>query len=1048
MPEKRVIPLTGKWMPSLDGVQIGINFKQMVNMCYTDAGVRGIAGMTLVHSNVMDAAYLKARSAFHYSKSQPAESHVVVQAWNTGLTASQILDNKAVIPASAEWEATEIHSDASGAITGRFSNAPGETLAYCNSKENLIWGGDEAPVDGFIVFDPDNNNLKYDYTERVQNTLTTTTQIATMNVTGGGIDDGTLTKVILHFENNFNDDSGNTLNFTNSAVIFSTSVKKFGTYAGYFNGSACLISADNAAFDCTGGVWTVDMQEYCLSLGASRYLWSQYTDADTYIYLYVNTAGAVILSIHDTTEQVNVTTANGVISANMWHHIEVTENGDDYYIFVDGVQQGYTNSANRPLDYTNNMYIGACYNGVSAGYWYGCIDEFRLSVGVARHVTAFTPMTTAYSTLSACNLYILSTVPIKGIKPYIKTANTSASTVSGTVWVGSWDNLTSISDGTDSGGVSLAQTGWITFDDTKDTARVKMINNNLAYAYKFVFSGIDGTTTISYCTRSGSIQPIRDIWDGNDRPILAFYKYSGSPATYADCTLNVFNNEYDSADAATFVELDNLVASTEFLIFGWGEKISGITIGVLPGHANATASTVASIYYTKDGGVTWSTVGTIDDGTSVTNISFAQSGTISWNMPSNAEDNVSAISRSTPLYHYKVVFSQTLSADVQIYYVAGIPQQKEFGTYKFPLMANESLLLCCNTSGKKHSFIMSAAETNCFFNGDEFAEIEVGETGELVGGAYLYQQYGSNVYNLTILFKQNEMWKFTGVYPDWQRHCVSDTIGLGAPKTLLTINLPADIPSGLNRSVMIWQGTEGIYISDGRTPIPVHDDIACYFDRNRTECIKVSMIGDSVAWLDLVNRRYHIKIASGSTATGLNTELVFDYKRWRWFKINRGTGNDIVCGVSVKDTYGNTYPYGFIDTGYMLRTDYGTSFNGTDIQCILEFGDFMFTDDPLTVTSADKMVLTMVAHTVNANNLTYDHYVDTYSTARKTVTTIDPNKADYRISKIFTPITGLTDEAIGIYHSGKFTISTDNELIPFEPLGLMYLYTPKYELQA
>ena len=92
MPDPRIkhkeIPLNGKYVTA-EPASIGPNFRTLTNLRYTDTHVKGVAGMTKINSAaVMDATYLKTRSAFHFKKSQPAESHVLVQAYNDALTAA------------------------------------------------------------------------------------------------------------------------------------------------------------------------------------------------------------------------------------------------------------------------------------------------------------------------------------------------------------------------------------------------------------------------------------------------------------------------------------------------------------------------------------------------------------------------------------------------------------------------------------------------------------------------------------------------------------------------------------------------------------------------------------------------------------------------------------------------------------------------------------------------------------------------------------------------------------------------------------------------
>ncbi|MBR9675550.1 LamG domain-containing protein [Candidatus Woesearchaeota archaeon] len=77
------------------------------------------------------------------------------------------------------------------------------------------------------------------------------------------------------------------------------------------------------------------------------------------------------------------------ISYGGWHHIAVVEDGDNYYLFVDGVLEDSTTDTDRPANYPTNILIGDNYKGL--------IDEVRVSKGVARWTTDFTPPTQPYS---------------------------------------------------------------------------------------------------------------------------------------------------------------------------------------------------------------------------------------------------------------------------------------------------------------------------------------------------------------------------------------------------------------------------------------------------------------------------------------------------------------------------------------------------------------------------------------------------------------------------------------------------------------------------
>ena len=82
-------------------------------------------------------------------------------------------------------------------------------------------------------------------------------------------------------------------------------------------------------------------------------------------------------------------------STNTWYHLAVVRTGNNIMAFVDGTQIGSTQSFTFTLfDSTAAFAVGADSEG-GAG-WNGWIDEFRLSKGVARWTSNFTPPTRAY----------------------------------------------------------------------------------------------------------------------------------------------------------------------------------------------------------------------------------------------------------------------------------------------------------------------------------------------------------------------------------------------------------------------------------------------------------------------------------------------------------------------------------------------------------------------------------------------------------------------------------------------------------------------------
>ncbi len=1027
------LPLDGKLITSVDPTKIGQNYQQLTNMRYAPSGQPiAVGGMSKITSSQINATYFKVRSAIHFQKDQPSESHVLVEAYDTGLTASRILQNTTAIPSTGEFSATSLYTP-SGSSAGRWSLAPDGDVAYCNGEESCIWGGTEREIAGFISYDPGGSFL-YDYTEQVRNTRNDAQSNAVLNSTGAGNDGNTM--LLLHLDNNVTDSSPTTAHtITNNNVTFTGTGAVFGTHRAVFTTNASLTVPDDADFDFSGGTFTIDGNFELDDLSSDYSLYYQNTTNDDNSFnLMVDTNGAVLVRIKSGgtkqfTGASDFSTANGVISTGTNYHIQLVESGNNWYIFVDGILKGYTSDAARAANYTGLVQIG--YDGTT--YLEGKIDEYRVSDS-ARHTSNFEKPTEAYSAnTTQAYLYVGAIRPIDGFKLYMDTVNASTSTMTAFYWDGdSWEAVSNLSDGTASGGISLAQTGTVTFDSTVSTAKIKYINGVVVYWYKVVIDAVDAGVDVYNATISTPFQEIVDIWNGIPELLNSFQIYDNS--TYNDNTLNVRENVYVSTDSGTYAELDSLATGTDYYICGFSSRTTGVFINFVSGKVNTTSGTFVAVSYWD--GETWVDLGAVDDGTFEGGVSHAKTGAITWDSPAYQNEFTTEINNSAQLYYYKFTFTQNLSADVQVYNITGIPAQKLISDYKFPFFSNDRLMLCSDQKGKKNSVLVSAQNTSSVFNGFDSVEYLFGDEKEIVGAAWLYSQYGSSIFNVILFFKKNEIWALVGNGPsDWVKYRVSETVGCVDPETIKVIDIPPQTSQTLNRNIVQFRASDGVYMSDGRSPIKLSDDISDKFDKRES-----TMVNDDVAsfsmW-DEANKCYHWCYAEGS-ATTLDKELILDLEKPGWFEIDRTTDKKLQYAIEVKDTNGATYNYGFNDEGYMYRLENGNDFDGQSIQCTLHTGDMVLAGGNIPVESdAEYFCLMAVAKTTTANKITFTHYGDSKATG--TSWTESPQKSGYRI------IYPVEHRKLGahVFHSIKMVISTDDETTGFEPLYYYILYSVK-----
>lgn len=979
-----------------------------------------------------------ATSMFHYRKESPAESHVLLQ---SGSVTKHILDNTTAIPTAGDFAASAILTETSGASTARFSTAPNDNMAMCDQKGSYVWGGNEKRCSAFVtstaaVVNSVTNPINY--TTAVINTLTTADNVA---IIGGGDDSNAV--VLLHCDGS---DGGTT--FTNDGeagngtavgtAVTDTAQAKFGVSSMYLDGNSDYVTVSddhggNDYFNMSTNKFTVETYAMFNALptsGNSMYFFSQYDDADNFVSFWItNTSGVYSLNfkVRDTASDTVSFSGNIPVDpvTNRWYHAAVIRgwggNANDFAMTWDGDQIGDTlTDASGWPDLAGNLEIGR--NGAGSSYMNGWLDEFRFS-DVARWTAAFTPYSRPYSA-AATTWLVGATRPLQGVKFYIGDANGEASTMTVKEWNGaSWTTL-SVTDNTDTG-ATLATTGTVTWSSTANTSKIKYLNGSALYWYQFSIDA--GSATIYQCTVDAPMQIIKDIWDGVPRSIGSFLIYDNTKTKYRDWTLRVLSSTYDSANEGTYAELDAIATGTEYFVVGFTEQMLGVNFLMHGAKGNETAATTVTPYYWN--GAAWSELSGVQDGTSSNSISLAQTGAISWQPPDAGQEYRQELLNNPPLYYYKFTFNQNLSADVILIYVTGIPAQKTIKPHAFPLHAGNSLWLCGEVDGHKNKVIRSLPFTASVWNGSGYTEYYVGDESAVMSGAVIYAQLGSNLYDIIVFCKKNSTHMLVPSEGGLESFEVASNIGCVAPGTMKALNI-GTLESGLGKSICMWQGAAGIYLFDGRSPVRISEDIQDIFEKsNTTTGINADAVEVSYGWFDIENYAYHWVYAAG-TATVPDTEWVYDIKRHRWFKIDRGTGNDLMCGTEVENTLGVPYVYACDNSGQMYRLENGNDFDGADIVHTLHTGEIPVSGSPMIESKVRRVKLVCGATNTTTNTVNLNIYSDGHSTAT-TTDTLAPQATSRTIAQ---PVTGCRSN--GFFHSIKLDMTTDNETTGFEPMYL------------
>lgn len=222
----------------------------------------------------------------------------------------------------------------------------------------------------------------------------------------GGND--SFTKVLLHGDGT---DASTTITDSNAGgaaktwtangnAQIDTAQSKFGGGAILFDGTGDYVSTpDHADFTLGSGDFTVDFWFKRAANGNHR-LCGQVNAAGDNTAISINcgfdASNLPFVAVYTSSTEKKATSA-AAITDTSWHHFAGVRSGNTLTLFIDGTSVATVDVTGVTVnDSAETFSVGrlGAFDGV---YFNGHIDEFRLSVGVARWTANFTPPTMNYS---------------------------------------------------------------------------------------------------------------------------------------------------------------------------------------------------------------------------------------------------------------------------------------------------------------------------------------------------------------------------------------------------------------------------------------------------------------------------------------------------------------------------------------------------------------------------------------------------------------------------------------------------------------------------
>jgi hypothetical protein len=201
------------------------------------------------------------------------------------------------------------------------------------------------------------------------------------------------------------------LNFTNAGILdntgfnaletvgnaqIDTSTVKYGTGSMEFDGTGdYVVAAANTSLALGTGEFTVEMWLYPTAFATYISVWCCTNSATvaTGFHIGFNASGQMFI-YQNSAFRISSSANSGVLTLNQWNHVAVVRSSGVVKIYVDGTAASSTWSTTQDFSQGFNL-IGAAPNGGSE-YYTGYIDDLRITKGIARYTTTFTPPTAAF----------------------------------------------------------------------------------------------------------------------------------------------------------------------------------------------------------------------------------------------------------------------------------------------------------------------------------------------------------------------------------------------------------------------------------------------------------------------------------------------------------------------------------------------------------------------------------------------------------------------------------------------------------------------------
>jgi len=514
-------------------------------------------------------------------------------------------------------------------------------------------------------------------------------------------------------------------------------------------------------------------------------------------------------------------------------------------------------------------------------------------------------------------VFFRTPVPVKSITITVTAANGNASVAS--IYYAkndkTWAEASGFSDGTASGGATLAQSGTMSWTMPADI-QPRYLYGSCGWWYQLrVSAALDAEVEISYITYDTEWQDIVNVWNG-------VVQYAVEVQVEGDSTWETH--------PAGAVDLDEIDSGKKIMI-ATTDPAEGIYIdpGATP---NATGTAITSLKYWN--GSSFVTVGTINDGTN----GMSNAGWITFpRQPAHPHQF------GTSQYHaywYELIWDSEISADtvVSIMFMPYF-DITELGKSKTNCVWKDR---ACYTFNRWPAYIyVTQKDSPMVLNGSDYGILKAGD------GRANAVVNAKRFHNELMVWQEEKgveggcVTLFEGYSPTtFGKLVLSSKIGSMNAKSVAVVDgvLTATATDETIKTLAFFLSRYGVCVTDGRTISIISDDIRNYFDPTKDECIRRGYEAEMFLEHDTQDNVIRIGLVSGDSATVPNVFPVFDLVTKKWgfdtpaqelscfANVAAGSGDTVIAQVA-----------GGVDDGTVYQCNYGYNDVAIGIDASLTF---------------------------------------------------------------------------------------------------------------